>query len=82
MVSLSLQEGWCRRMESGKGRLGSDLGFDYTWVDGVVTEVTSYYQSAEQLREIPWGILGNWDLEGPKGLKRACSHFRGCGFVT
>jgi hypothetical protein len=61
-------------------RLCSDP--DYSWVDGVVTKVVSYYQSDDQLNEIPWIFPGSWALEGPKGSKRVCSRFRGCGFVT
>lgn len=56
--------------------------FDYSWVDSAITNAVSYYQSAEQLKEIFWGVPGSWYLEGPKGPKRVCSQFRGCGFLT
>jgi len=38
---------------------------DYSWMDGAVTEVVSYYQSVDQLNEIPWSLPESWALEGP-----------------
>jgi len=56
-----------------RGSESSCSEFDYSCVDNVVTKVLSYYQSAKQLKEIPWGLPGSWYLKGPTGPKRACS---------
>lgn len=56
--------------------------YDYSWLDSEVTEVVSHYQSVNQLNEISWSLPGSWAFVGPKGAKRACSRFGGCGFVS
>jgi len=48
-------------------RLGSDP--DYSWVDGAVMEVVSYYHSVDQLNENLLSLPGSWALEGPKGAE-------------
>jgi hypothetical protein len=68
------------RMERNYGSHRSE--FDYSWVNGVVKDIVSYYQTVVQLEEISWGVFGSWYLEGLKGMKRACSQFRRCGFIT
>jgi len=51
----------------------SRFELDYSWVDNIVTDVVSYYQTATQLKDISWGVPGYWYLEGPKGPKSVCS---------
>lgn len=34
--------------------------FDYSWVDSVVMDVVSFYQTDAQLEEITWGFPGTW----------------------